>query len=474
MSTETQTSWRDPSGFVLRSQGRILRAVRPEAADLLRRLFDSPWYQARVSVGSFPNSQWLSELPDHPQASQYVWIEHQALHFPCYPHELTAQQLYAAARFTLDIAREALEHGWLLKDASAWNVLFDHGKPVFCDVLSFEPCNKSGVWLAYAQFCRHFIIPLLLHRNLGLQPAEMFINHHDGITPERAWPMLKGLRAWRQPAISAVTLPYLLARKGKAALASAVAHPPSTDNQELAKYLLVRTFSRMEKQLERLKPTPQRSHRGWADYEHNRDHYSVADLYAKSAFVRQALQALPGTTMLDIGCNAGEFSYLAAEQGRIVVAADFDADALGLLWEELQRRPAQINPMLVNIAYPPPAIGWMNREVTSFLDRAKGKFDCVLALGLIHHLLVSERIPLSEVLNLMVNQAPSSLIIEWIEPNDPRFSSLAGFNSVEYENLSEDNFEAVFGCHFHLLEKMRLPSCNTRILYHWQRLTQTT
>jgi len=143
-TTERAGSWRDPSGFVWLSGGRILRAVVPEMVDALRELLDAPWYQARVAAGVVPGTRWLAEnaaLPNHPQAEQFVWLEHEALGFPCYPHEFTALQLYDAAKLTLSLAIEALEQGWVLKDASAWNVLFDNGKPVFATFFLLRGCD---------------------------------------------------------------------------------------------------------------------------------------------------------------------------------------------------------------------------------------------------------------------------------------------------------------------------------------------
>lgn len=120
MPTESQISWRDPSGFVLREGGRIFRAIAPEAVRQVRRLLDSPWFHARVEKGDIPASKWLSAVPrNYPQADRSLWLEHDVLSFPCYPHEITALQLYDAAKLTLAIACEALEDGWVLKDASA-------------------------------------------------------------------------------------------------------------------------------------------------------------------------------------------------------------------------------------------------------------------------------------------------------------------------------------------------------------------
>jgi SAM-dependent methyltransferase len=279
--------------------------------------------------------------------------------------------------------------------------------------------------------------------------------------------MTKDLSAWRQPALEMVTLSHLFAKKGRAAVASAARHPAKPVAPALAAYLLGRTFNRLEKHLEAVRPSSDGVQTVWADYEGTRDHYKDADLTAKHAFVLQALNESPGQTVLDLGCNAGEFSLLAAAQSKQVVAADFDDGALTALYEKLRIQPANVSPVLLDVGRPTPAIGWMNREVPSFLDRAKGRFDGVMALGLMHHLLVSERVPLQLILELMLALEPKALIIEWVEPGDSRFVELVGLNAADQKTVSAEEFEAVFGKHYQLVRKQRLPDCNTRVLYYW-------
>jgi hypothetical protein len=67
-------------------------------------------------------------------------------------------------------------------------------------------------------------------------------------------------------------------------------------------------------------------------------------------------------------------------------------------------------------------------EVESFLDRGLGHFDCVLALGLFHQLLVSERATLVMIINLLQRLNPKRIILEWVDPVDPKFRQLAAFD----------------------------------------------
>lgn len=463
-----KVSWRDPAGFVAKKNGRIFRAVSTHKIADIQALFNAPWYCKGVADGWFPASEWLEGREDSVyDSAEFRWLEHRAIDFPCYPHEITALQLYDAAKMTLLIARTALEHGWIIKDASAWNILFEHGNPVFCDILSFERIDASGIWVAYAQFCRHFLTPLLLYRNAGMQTSALFVQYRDGVQPEQARRIISGWRAYMQPVLEVVTLPAFFGSM-RQLRTSGAKHTPKARPPELVKFLLMRTFKRLEKHLDKLKPASSAKPTKWENYEADRDHYSTPDVLVKTAFVRAAVERPDIVTVLDLGCNAGEFSKVAAKAGKKVVAADYDHGALSRLYQQLRDAALPISPILLDIGRPTPAVGWMNQEVDSFMVRAAGKFDCIMALGLVHHLLVSERASLPMILEFFLSLAPRFLVLEWIEPQDRRFAEIAGINEALYSSMSIDSFESIFSEKYTIEKKQPLVAGN-RTLYLLER-----
>jgi len=110
--------------------------------------------------------------------------------FISYPYEWTALQLRGAALTTIRIAKIALDHGMFLKDANAYNVQFHDGRWRLIDTLSFEIYRESEPWIAYKQFCQHFLAPLALMAykdiHMGLM-SRLFI---DGIPLDLAAKLL--------------------------------------------------------------------------------------------------------------------------------------------------------------------------------------------------------------------------------------------------------------------------------------------
>jgi hypothetical protein len=129
---------------------------------------------------------------------------------------------------------------------------------------------------------------------------------------------------------------------------------------------------------------------------------------------------------------------------------------IGELWRRCAAEKLAILPLVVNLARPTPATGWRNLECASFLDRACGEFDAVMMLALIHHLLVSERIPLEEIIDLAADLTTDILIIEYIAPSDSMFRRLARGRDSLHADLTVEKFESVCRARFNIARVQHL------------------
>jgi hypothetical protein len=121
--------------------------------------------------------------------------------------------------------------------------------------------------------------------------------------------------------------------------------------------------------------------------------------------------------------------------------------------------------LVVDVARPSPAVGWRNGENESFLERARGAFDLVLMLAVIHHLLVSERIPLEEVADLVAGLGAPDLVVEWVEPADRQFRRIARGRDGLFVETTRAAFGRAFGRHFDAVREVSLSDAPRQLIH---------
>ena len=446
---------------MLRHGERILRILKGSAAAELRSLLELPAASQAVQAGDLVGTRFLDAgetkaLLAEPTVAALaasiespVVLEHEPVEVPTYPYEWIPEMLQSAGELTLRLGRNLLEIPAALKDATPYNVLFRGTQPVLVDVASMERRDPHDpTWLAYGQFTRTFLLPLLLQHRFGIAPDTLFLGRWDGWTPEEVYPWLGWGTRIRPPYLGLITLPRLLA-KTHDPLDSSLYKPRRMANPEQAAYVVGSLLRSLERQLRRCWPGKDQS-TTWSGYVQTTHDPAYYD--RRENLVSAALQKFPAGRVLDIGCNTGRYSLLAARGKSKVVGLDQDAGALAQLWRAARRENLSVLPVYANIARPSPAVGWRYQECRSLLDRFRGRFDTVLMLAVIHHLLVTERIPLAEVASLTAELTRDVLIVEYIAPQDDLFRRILRGRDDLHRDLNRERFEDVFLRLFDMVE----------------------
>jgi hypothetical protein len=124
---------------------------------------------------------------------------------------------------------------------------------------------------------------------------------------------------------------------------------------------------------------------------------------------------------------------------------------VGETWRNARQQHLDILPLVVNLARPTPAIGWRNSECSSFLQRSGSAFDAVLMLAVIHHMLVTEGIPLVEIAALAAELTTDLLVLEFVAPQDSMFARIARGREELHRGLNAAAFEACFRTQFEIV-----------------------
>lgn len=468
MIAPSAISMRDPAGQLIRVGDRILRVVPPCGTPNLQALLTSSVIRRFVDAGRVCRTRVLpreeadiiSGLP-----SGFAVLEHERINFVSYPHEWPPEMLFASAELTLDLAEQLLEEGLGLKDATPYNVLFRGSAPVFVDALSLERRDPHDpLWRAYAQFVRTMLLPLLANRRLGMSLANIFLSSREGLEPEEVYRMCSWGGRLRPPMLTLATLPtWLVSRHASDQRLYA---PKRMSDPERAQFTLQHLFRSLRKKAEALRPRGDES--SWSSYSDHTPSYTDEQQNAKRRELDRILALAKPRCVLDIGCNTGVYSELAATHGAEVVSIDQDSAVVGALWRRVRNSGANVLPLVVNIARPSPAAGWQNREEQAFLERAIGQFDCVLVLALIHHLLVTARIPIEAIVELLSELTTDLAIIEYVGREDPMFRSLLRGRDALHENYNRTAFETAFERRFVREHVAEIPN-SERAVYVWRK-----
>jgi len=456
-------SFRDPSGSVIRLSGRILRAVRSEAVADLEAFLATHTARTAMDCGKMVASV---RVPAPALAGADYVLEHEPIPFPSYPFEWSAEMLFAAGALTIELAHGALEEGFGLKDATPYNVLFRGGQPVFVDVLSFEqrhPLDRN--WMAYAQFIQTFVLPLIANRAFGLPLGSVFSGSREGIDPEAMYRLAGPLRRLTPSFLSLVSLPKWMAGKADDA---ALYKPTPAMSAEQAHFIVKGLLTSCGNRLAAVKPGETGGDSSWSGYLAHKSLYTPGQLARKEAFVSEAMELCRPKKLLDVGANEGYFSRLAAMQGASVVAIDSDPVVAGAIWRMASKEQLDILPLVVDLTRPTPAIGWRNQECLGFLDRATTHFDMVLMLAVLHHMMVTERIPMEDLLALTAELTRNYALIEFVAPEDPMFQRIVRGRQKLYSHLTQQRFEAAAAPHFELVRSVRIDGLH-RWLYLFRR-----
>ncbi len=450
-------TFRDPAGSVEILADSVLRTVVPAHADETLDFLASPLAHDLANKAELISSTVLRSGADG------LLLAHPRVPFISYPAEWPPSLWAAAAELTLTLCARLVEEGWILKDATPLNVLFQGTNPIFVDVLSIRRTEPVPIWFAYGQFVRTFLLPLIAHTQLGwrLQTAQTW---RDGIEPEEIYATLPWRKRLFQPARGFITLPVLLAKMMKSV---GPIPPQQPSNPAQARRALLKTLASLHAALSQTRPSQRVT--TWSNYAETAGHYS-ADAHAeKRQFVSETLDRCHPEHVLDVGCNTGNYSRLAAAAGANVVAIDQDTGALERLYAQSHASGDKILPLCVDLSFPTPATGWNNRESFSFLDRCRDHFDTVLMLAVIHHLLLSAQIPLDRIAELCAQISTRTLILEWVPPTDPKFIEVLRGREAIYTHITEQAFRAAFASHFTVERELTLK--NDRILFHMRRRT---
>ena len=450
--TKLPSSFRDPSGFLFCRNNMVHRQVNNIYKENYDHLINSGLYENLVDADLLIPHEEIDVNCTEPEKI-YKTIKPEQITFISYPYEWCFSQLKDAALATLKIQKKALDFGMSLKDSSSYNIQFRRGKPVLIDTLSFEKYNEGKPWVAYRQFCQHFLAPLVLMSYRDIRLNQLFRIYIDGIPLDLASSLVPFNTRFKFSLLSHI---HLHARGQKYYANKSV----NISSSKMSRFSFLALIDSLESATRKL--SWQADGTEWANY-YQETNYSSEAFQEKKQIISEYLDNITSKIIWDLGANDGIFSRIASDKGMETISFDIDPAAVEKNYLECVRNGENnILPLLLDLTNPSPSIGWKNQERMSLIER--GPVDTIMALALIHHLAISNNVPLDKIADFFNKICSSALIVEFIPKNDSQVQRLLSTREDVFPDYTEQMFESKFEIYFEIKKTVKIKNSD-RILY---------
>ena len=431
-------SYIDPRGRVCHYNGQILRACFPETAVFYKELLSSNKMALLTKKGLVADFDFVPEIEIEGFS---LVIRQREIPNSNYSFEWSPTMLKDAALLTIDLAIDFCEDDILLQDATPYNILFDSAKPTFIDLCSFAPPVSGYIWNAYQQFCNLFLFPLYLF-NCGAVDltTQLMKNCNEGISEEALIRIMSFSDKLKTPGyFSRVFLPKIMSQTisaffNQSKIREFLSHLMEKKERGELQRTRKKLFMGLKKDILCL-GVPDKVKKVWSNY------YQQIEqdiLQKKLGIIDSVTKSLNPGTVLDMGCNTGEFSILASKIGSRVIAFDMDNYCIDMLYKKAKSENLAILPLVMDILNPSPGAGWRGMQFKSAQERFKS--EMVYALALIHHLVFTKGLDFTRVIQSIKDFCNKWLIVEYISCDDPKVKLLARRPSLDYSFYNQDNF----------------------------------
>ena len=436
------SSFRDRSGFLFYYENEIYRIINFSYKKQYEKFMNSELYQKLEEKNLIITHSEIENLDI--DCDYYKIIKPEKIPFISYPYEWSFSQLKDAALLTLRIQKAAMKYGMTLKDGSAFNIQFHNGHPIFIDTLSFEIYEEGQIWKPYKQFCQHFLAPLALISKKDVRLNLLSKTFIDGIPIDLAAKLLPKTTFGNFGLMAHIH-----------AHAKSQKHYEDKDAKIKQKTLSKRSFEGLIESLKSSieKMTWNENNTEWGDY-YSDTNYTEKSFEEKKQFISLAIDQVKPKLVWDMGANTGVFSRLASTKGINTISYDIDPLAVEKNYlSSSQNSEQNILPLILDLTNPSSGIGWNHDERMSIIQR--GPADMVFALALVHHLAISNNVPLNKLAEFF-SQISKFLIIEFVPKSDSQVKRLLLTRDDIFENYDEKNFEIEFSKFFKIINSKKI------------------
>lgn len=439
-------SFRDPSGNIAVTNDILYRIINPVYFTAYNSLTQSGFYNKL-----FKNKLLIPHREISADAGTIV-LQPEKIPFFSYPYEWSFSQYKHAALHTLKLQKYCLQHGYTLKDATAFNITYHKGAPVFVDTLSFDVYTEGEPWRAYKQFLMHFLGPLVLAKYFGNDMLKLLAQYIDGVPLNKVVSLLPFTARFSTVLYTNLYLSAKYENRYSNAKGSAGKKATVSKNAQLK---IIDSLYSYIKDLELAENTQ------WKDY-YTFTNYDAQAFTFKKELVKKWYAQINAQSLIDLGGNDGTFSRVLKDKAENILVTDIDPNAVNQNYlQVLKNSETNILPLVSDLLNPSPGIGLNNKERSPLLERIRdAKYEVTLALALIHHISLTGNVPFDMSARLFASLTPY-LIIEFPDRDDSWVSFLLESKrefAAHFNYYNKPGFEREYARYFDTIEAVSIPN----------------
>jgi hypothetical protein len=370
----------DRAGRVWITEGEVFRIVEDDTkVKEYKEILNSNYVEKLFSSGLV-----FTEIKE--ENDRELILQHKKIPFILHPCEYSNEMFWRAASMLLHLNLKLSENGFLLHDAHPYNISYDGNSPIFYDFTSIKKSNSiSNNWVE--EFYSYFIVPIWLasySKKTYHFSREYRKEHINGF----------GLKLFKSKYIKKIIF-----RKFK------TLYKYQNEPQKLLIILL--------DWVEKHRPISKEPEY-WSNYYNTHNLDFKIPVTIKQKFVHHILSEQKPEKVLDLASNKGYYSKMASYLGASVIAFDYEEEIVNHLVfsKELNKN---ITPVFMDFKFPTPGLGTGLLWQDSFY---RFKSNIVLALGLIHHICISQEVPVYLFCETCKKYAIDGIILEFVDPQD--------------------------------------------------------
>lgn len=443
-------SFKDPDGFVFDYNDNLYRCIYYKSVDYYSKLFKQNFFTKLIDENKIINfteteNIFYDKIDSIKKEDKILNLK--KINFFSYPHEWPFEQLKDAAIFHLDFEILLLKENYCLKDASSRNIIFYKNRPIFIDHLSIKEYKDGDYWLGQIQFYNEFLNPLIIKSKCKINYNDWYEANFYGIFSED----LNNILKFHQKLNSSIFFHVVLPAKSKFLINNQLKKLKKNFSKEKYMYIL----NSLKNFIINLKISTNKDLR-WSNYK-NFIPYEIEEFNKKKMLVRDFLNNIKLENIVDLGCNDGTFLLLSNKKKNIL-GYDFDHECINESY--IKSKNIEHNAIFF--------VKNLSKEITQRKKFNITKIDACLSLALIHHLRVTENIPITKIITYILSVAKEGLI-EFVDKSDEKFKSILGHKEDTYDDYNMENITNIIKTNQFEIKKIHEVKKDKRYLIHYQK-----